>query len=68
MGFNLGFKGLKNWVMSVLELYGSQQSVEMGFCEHGIEHRGSDNFLILFNSIIFSRKILHHRTAYKLQR
>jgi len=59
---------LKNWVMSVLELYGAQQSVVKGCCEHGNERRDSENFLIIFMSIIFSRNALCHRTAYQVQK
>jgi len=59
---------LKNWVMSVLELYGAQQSVVKGCCEYGNERRDSENFLIIFMSIIFSRNALCHRTAYQVQK
>jgi hypothetical protein len=42
--------------MSVLELYGSQQSVVMGCCEHDNEHRGSENFLIYFREYYFLKE------------
>ena len=46
----------------------AHSSVVKGCCEHGNEHRGSEKFLIIFVSIIFSRKALCHRTAYKVQK
>jgi hypothetical protein len=60
--------GLKKWSMSVLDLHGSEQSVVTGCCEHGNEHRSSEDFLIIFMSIISSNKILCHMIAYKVRR
>jgi hypothetical protein len=49
---------LKNWPC-VSWIYLAQRKVGVtGCCEHGNEHMGWENFLIIFGTITFSREIV----------
>ena len=50
--------GFKKWALRELDLRGSEKGGVTGCCEHGNEHMGWENFLIIFGTITFSREIV----------